>query len=85
MQALGAKKVLQEYGLSTPCDVALACMSGTRLATLVHPSITTVEQSVQRMAEEAVRLLLQKIDNPKSDSENIVLEAEMILRDSTRR
>ena len=85
MQALGAKKALQEYGLSIPCDVALACMSGTRLATLVHPSITTVEQSVQRMAEEAVRLLLQKIEDPKSASENVVLEAEMILRDSTRR
>jgi len=28
-------------------------------------------------------LLLQKIEDPKSDSENIVLEADMILRDST--
>jgi len=83
MQALGAKKALQEYGRAIPGDVAVACMSGTRLATLVHPSITSVEQSVQRMAEEAVRLLLQKIEDPKSDSENIVLEADMILRDST--
>ena len=84
MQALGAKKALQEYGLAIPDDVALACMSGTRLATMVHPSITTVEQSVERMAEEAVRLLLQKIEEPNSQSENVVLDAEMILRDSTK-
>ena len=75
---------MQEYGLSIPEDVALACMSGTRLATMVHPSITTVEQSVERMAEEAVRLLLQKIEEPNSQSENVVLDAEMIIRDSTK-
>ena len=65
--------------------MAIACMSGTKLATLVHPPITAVEQPVERMAEEAVRLLLGKIDNPMAPSENIVLPANIIVRSSTKK
>jgi DNA-binding LacI/PurR family transcriptional regulator len=84
-QALGAKKTLQERNIRVPDDVAIACMSGTNLATLVHPSITAVEQPLGRMAEEAVRLLLSKIENPLSPSENVVLTANMIIRSSTEK
>ena len=83
LQALGAKKVLQERNIAIPGDMAIACMSGTKLATLVHPSITAVEQPLDRMAEEAVRLLLAKIENPVAPSENVVLPADMVVRSST--
>ncbi len=83
LQALGAKKTLQKRNNRIPTDMAIACMSGTKLSTLVHPSITAVEQPLERMAEEAVRLLLAKIENPAVASECVVLPATMIIRSST--
>lgn len=85
LQALGAKKVLQERSIRIPSQMAIACMSGTKLSTLVHPAITAVEQPVERMAEEAVRLLLAKIENPMAPSESVVLPADMVIRLSTQR
>ena len=84
MQALGAKRVLQQHGIRIPEEIAIVCMSGTRLSTLVHPAITAVEQPVEQMADEAVRLLLNKIEDHASPSENIVLPAKMIIRESSQ-
>ena len=84
LQAVGAKKVLEKYGIAIPQTVSIACMSGTRMAALVSPAITTVERPMHLMAEEAVRLLLKKIEDSSSQPEKIVLPAEMFIRASTK-
>ena len=84
LQAVGAKKVLEKRGIAIPQTVSIACMSGTRMAALVSPAITTVERPMHLMAEEAVRLLLAKIEDNNSKSEKIVLPAEMFIRASTK-
>lgn len=58
-------------------------MSGTKLSTLVYPEITAVEQPLEKMAEEAVRLLHAKIDNPAAPVEKVVLHADMVIRSSS--
>ncbi len=83
LQALGAKKVLQEHNIRIPEDIAIVSMSGTKLSTIVYPEITAVEQPLEKMAEEAARLLLAKIENPMSQKEEIVLYANMVIRSST--
>ena len=84
LQAVGAKKVLEKRGIAIPQTVSIACMSGTRMAALVSPAITTVERPMHPMAEEAVRLLLKKIEDSSSQPEKIVLPAEMFIRASTK-
>lgn len=59
-------------------------MSGTRMAALVSPAITTVERPMHTMAQEAVRLLLEKIADNSSKPETVVLSAEMFIRGSTK-
>ena len=84
MLALGAKIALQEHRVRIPEDVAIACMSGTRLSTLVHPAITAVEQPVACIAEESVRLLLNKIERPDTPNEQVLLEASLVIRQSSQ-
>ena len=79
---LGAKTTLQKHGLRIPDDVALCCMSGTALSTLVHPTITAVEQPVEEMASEACRLLMAHLENPNQPAEEVVLRGETIYRES---
>jgi len=83
MSALGAKSNLQKHGVQIPDEVAIACISGTDLCVLVHPSITAVEQPVKQMAEEASRLIVQKVEHPELPDKTIILEAETIYREST--
>lgn len=82
-QAFGAKRCLQEHGLAIPKAVAICCMSGTILSTLVYPQITAVEQQVGEMAKVATSLLLDKINDFSAPDQTIILNAKMIVRNST--
>ena len=83
MATLGAKSLLQQLGYRIPEEVALCCMSGTTLCTLVHPEITAVEQPVYAMAETACRLLIRLIAHPDAPKEEVILRGELCFREST--
>lgn len=83
MSAFGAKSCLQQHGFSIPKDVSICCISGTVLSTLVHPSMTAVEQPVKLMAKTSVELMIEKLENPKVPNREVILDAEMIIREST--
>ena len=80
---IGAKSMMQKCGLRIPDDVRVCCVSGTTLCTLVHPTITAVEQPVEKMAEGACRLLLAKIGGDEK-KEEVVLRGEIVERESTQ-
>ena len=80
---LGAKSEIQKQGLRIPNDVALCCMSGTALATLVHPQLTAVEQPIGKMAQESCRLLMEHIIDSNKKTEEIALRGETVIREST--
>lgn len=82
---IGAKSVIQKGGLRIPDDVCLCCVSGTALCTLVHPTITAVEQPVGQMAVEACRLLLAHIADSTKEPEDVVLRGEIVERESTEK
>ena len=81
---LGAKSVLQKLHYRIPEDLSLCCISGTQLCTLVHPTLTAVEQPVVNMATIACQFLLNQIANPNAPKETAVLRGEMTLRESTK-
>ena len=80
---LGAKNLMQKRGLHIPEDVCVCCMAGTTLCTLVHPTITAVEQPARAMAAEACRLLMAKISDSDKQVEDVVLRGEIVEREST--
>lgn len=82
-QALGVKKLLEKRKILVPEDVAIACMSGTILSTLVFPTLTTVEQPVSLIADAAIELLLEKINDPKLADRTIIVDAEIKIRESS--
>lgn len=80
---LGAKSVMQKRGIGIPTDAAVCCMAGTTLCTLVHPTITAVEQPVEQMAAEACRLLEGHIADNRKKPEDVVLRGNIVMREST--
>ena len=80
---IGAKSIIQKHALRIPSDVSLCCVSGTALCTLVHATVTAVEQPVYKMATETCRLLMEHIADGSKKPEDVVLRGEIIEREST--
>lgn len=81
--ALGAKHVLQQNRFSIPEEVAICCVSGTKLSTFITPTMTAIEQPVQLMAKKSVELMLEKLNNPDAKERDEYLTAKMFVREST--
>lgn len=86
--AIYAIKGLKEQGLSVPDDVLVIGFTNGELSKQFIPSLTTVSQHGAVMGAQAARLLIQRLENDAGDdwpSETIVVETELVERESTRR
>lgn len=81
--AIGAMSYLLDQGVKIPKEVSIASFSGTELAIMVHPQLTSVEQPMIQMGEVAAELILEKINNKDADSKTVVMDAKLIYRAST--
>lgn len=82
-------KCMKELGLSLPEEIALCGyddwggFSKLGWADMLVDGITTVTPSVHDLGQRVTDLLLTRIANPESASEEIILDAPMIVRNST--
>lgn len=81
--AAGALQSLKEAGINVPQDVALMGFDNLPIATETSPPLTTMAQPLREMSETAIRLLLRLIHGEELDIHRVVLDAELIVRDST--
>ncbi|PZX50443.1 LacI family transcriptional regulator [Algoriphagus ratkowskyi] len=81
--AIGAMNYLLENGVKIPNEVSMGSFSGTELATMVYPQLSSVEPPLEQMGEEAARLILEKIKNSDIDCRDIFLKAELKIRSSS--
>ena len=82
--AIGAMNRLKSMGRIVPKDVAVAGFSGTSLATIVSPQLTTVQPRQFEMGQRAAELIIKHITNPTSTrNEKVCVDADIIYRDST--
>ncbi|BCL79296.1 LacI family transcriptional regulator [Ktedonobacteria bacterium brp13] len=80
LSALGALSYLTARGIAVPDDIAIIGFDDILMATLVHPSLTTIRQPTYEMGTLAARLLLQQLADPRSKPEKHILEPTLIVR-----
>ena len=61
--AIGAIRALRDNGLRVPEDVSVMGFDGLPLTDFLVPQLSTVHQSVQRMAQRSVAILMDRIEN----------------------
>ncbi len=84
--AIGAMRVLTERGLRIPDDVAVAGFDNAPVAAYTNPSLTTVARPGWEISREAARLFLRHKQTPDlAPVESVVLPAQLIVRESSRR
>lgn len=80
--AIGALRALSETNLNVPRDIALVGYDDVPLASRTNPPLTTIHQSLQKMGSAAVDTLAEIIRNPPGKPKHILLETELIVRES---
>lgn len=84
VMAIGAIRALKDNGLRVPEDVSVLGFDGLALGSFLVPKLSTVEQSVGKMAERSVDILLSCIEkNGGAQHETVPFVIRQ--RESTRR
>jgi LacI family transcriptional regulator len=85
LMAMGALLAVRELGLQCPEDVSIVGFDNIDTAELLQPSLTTVQQPVYRLGTAAAELLVQRINGLDDTPREMVLETELIRRNSVAR
>jgi LacI family transcriptional regulator len=83
MVAIGAMMALQEHGVSIPEEMSIVGIDDIPLASMVHPTLTTVFQPKEAMGRLAAERLLGRIEKRINSFSAIALSSQLIVREST--
>lgn len=81
--ALETIAVARSLGLRVPADLSIVGFDNVPESALGEPPLTTVEQPIQQMGHEAVRLLLELIEDPTRPAAHVVLPTRLVVRQSS--
>lgn len=82
IMAIGAMRAIREAGLRVPEDIALVGFDDLPLATMPEPRLTTIRQPVYQFGVKAVEILLDLIENGIEPPRRIIMDTELIIRNS---
>ncbi len=81
--AVAAMQLLRENGYEVPADIAVGGFGDDPIATMVSPSLTTVEQKGYEMGYEAARLLIERLRSANGgDFKTKTFSVALKIRDS---
>ena len=83
LTAIGAMNAAHEKGLAIGRDLAIAGYDGIEDAEHTRPPLTTLNQPVYDIARRLVKMLLALIANESLAEPQILLQPELIIREST--
>ena len=83
VMAIGAMRAVKEKNMSVPKDIAVVGFDNISFASMSDPMLTTISQPKYEIGCTAMNLLLEQIKGSIKESRHIVLEHELIVREST--
>ena len=80
---MAAINAAHQLGLKVPEELSIIGFDNTNTSSMTEPSLTTVAQPIAQMGAQACELLIEKIRDQKSPSQQIILDTELVIRNST--
>jgi len=75
---------LLKAGTNVPGDVGIAGVDDSSFSSFLPVPLTTVRQPCREIGEAALRTMLDRIDRPKGPTRELLLDGQLIVRNSTR-
>jgi DNA-binding LacI/PurR family transcriptional regulator len=83
--ALGAIEAAKDIGWNCPADISVVGFGDSAEGSHWRPKLSTFSLSPDRVAESAMRLVIEHRANPKLPAEEILIPEDFLLRESTGR
>ncbi|MPN40418.1 HTH-type transcriptional repressor CytR [bioreactor metagenome] len=83
MYASAVIRAARRYGLQVPADIMVVGFDNVDLAVMTTPSLTTISQPRYQMGYTACNLLLERLNDANAEVKSMLLETELIVREST--
>lgn len=81
--AIGALQAAREAGVAVPAELSIIGFDNTILSTVTNPALTTIAQPMEQMVKLVFELLISNLGDKASLKQRIVMQPELILREST--
>jgi DNA-binding LacI/PurR family transcriptional regulator len=81
--ALGLMRTLGRAGIDIPQELSVVGYDDSHVSNLLHIDLTTVRQDAGRIAEQAVRLAVGRLDDGGRRPTEITLEPKLVVRGTT--
>jgi ABC-type sugar transport system substrate-binding protein len=82
--AFGVLRAAQEAGLRVPDDLSVVGFDNIPEAAYINPSLTTVDQFIDKMGHVATEMLIDLMQGNSVDSSLYEMPTQLIVRDSCR-
>lgn len=76
-------RAAKRFKLNVPKDIMVVGFDNIEFSTMTCPSITTVNQPRLQLGYTACEMLLEMMENPSSSPKSLILDAELVIREST--
>ncbi len=76
-------RAAKRFKLNVPRDIMVVGFDNIEFSTMTCPSITTVNQPRLQLGYTACEMLLEMMENPSSSPKSLILDAELVIREST--
>lgn len=83
--AMAAVNAAEQFHLRVPEDIMVVGFDNLELSKMMHPAITTVNQPRMQLGYSAFELLQDCIQNPDASPKSVILNTELIVRNTTTR
>jgi LacI family transcriptional regulator len=80
--AIGVLRALWEMGVSVPADVSVIGYDDVQWSAVVSPGLTTVRQPFAELAEQAVDVLLDRMERPERRARRVVVDVTLVERET---
>lgn len=78
----GVLRALHDQQIAVPDEMSIVAFHDNGLSQYYFPAITTTKVYSEFMGEEAVNLMMERLDNTRSISKKITVPTELIIRES---
>jgi LacI family transcriptional regulator len=83
ISAIGAMSAFRDNGLRVPEDVSIIGFDDIQAAAFMNPPLTTVRQPLEEMGSLAAKILLRRIRHVESLPEQVSVQPDLVVRQST--
>lgn len=85
LMCIGAMSAAHQAGVRVPQDMSLIGFDDIELARFASPALSTIAQPKHRIGVTAVDMVLERIQGGRVEARQVILQPELIVRNSTAR